>query len=172
MSRTGGMPCFNQGGFTYLFVLLTLMLLALMLMRSQEAIQIRHQQHQEEELLFRGEQIIQAISQYRSVSHANGCYPVSFEQLLTDRRGQKVHYHLRRWYVDPFTGSSQWGMVYDPQGRWLGVQSQGHGLPLRKEGFGYQVDANKFKQAKDYQEWVFAVAPDPTAPLPAACENK
>ncbi|RYC43339.1 hypothetical protein DEH81_12520 [Pectobacterium zantedeschiae] len=161
----------NQGGFTYLFVLLALTVLAGMLLKSQESVQTYHRQQQEEELLFRGEQIRQAIEDYQSASYGNGCYAVSVEQLLEDRRSSKVHYHLRHRFIDPLTGNQQWGMIYDPQGRWIGVRTQGHGRPLRKEGFSTKIDASKFKKAKDYAEWMFTVKPDASAPLPSACKG-
>lgn len=159
----------NQGGFTYLFVLLALTLLAFTLQKSLESIQIAHRQQQEAELLFRGEQIRQAIRRYKE--SGDGCFPVDAEHLLVDRRSGKNIYHLRQWYPDPMTGSVTWGSVYDPKGRWIGIYSQGAGRPLRKTGFGSLKDEAKFRQAKSYQEWVFAIEPDALAPLPEACKR-
>ncbi|WP_261455441.1 type II secretion system protein [Serratia ficaria] len=161
----------RQGGFTYLFVLLALTLIAGMLLKSREIAQIHHRQEQEEELLFRGEQIRKAISRYQKAPYANGCYPDRLEQLLEDRRGSQVHHHLRRWFSDPLTGNPQWGMNVDPQGRWIGVHSLGSGRPLRKSGFNAQVDVHKFKKAESYSEWVFAVKPDANAPHPSVCKS-
>jgi len=161
----------HQRGFTYLFVLLALTLLAGALLKSQEAKHVQHRQQQEAELLFRGEQIRQAISHYQSASYGNGCYPTTVEQLMVDRRGSHPHYHLRREFTDPLTGKPQWGMVYDTHGRWIGVHSLGTGRPLRKEGFRIQSDITKFKRARSYAEWVFSVTPDAGAPLPSACKG-
>lgn len=165
--NTGAPASSGQGGFTCLLLLFALTVLALSLLKSQGAVQLRHRQQQEDELLFRGEQIRQAIKQYRTASYANGCYPGGFEDLLADTRGGKVHYHLRQWFSDPLTGQRQWGMKYDEQGRWVGVYSKGQGRPLRKEGF--MQDSEKFRQASRYEEWLFAVETDPAAPLPRAC---
>ncbi|HFK7188288.1 hypothetical protein [Serratia odorifera] len=172
MSNQGEQPDGGQGGFTYLFVLLALTVLALALLKSQEMIKVHHHQQQEDELLFRGEQIRQAINSYQQASYANGCYPPGFDALLVDARGGKKNYHLRRWFVDPLTGSQQWGMVHDQKGRWIGVHSQGHGRPLRKDGFGSHVDEDKFKRATDYSEWVFLADTDAAAPLPSACQSR
>lgn len=161
----------SQGGFTYLFVLLALTMLALSLLKCQEHVSLFHRQQQEAELLFRGEQIRQAIQRYQKASYANGCYPDNMEQLLADPRGSRVHYHLRQWYPDPLTGNAQWGMIYDQSGRWIGVHSLGHGRPLRKEGFGSQKNAEKFRKAKDYREWQFTVETATSAPLPNACKR-
>ncbi|OON41337.1 hypothetical protein BTJ39_05075 [Izhakiella australiensis] len=160
----------GQDGFTSLLLLLALTVLALSMLKSQDIIQLRHRQQQESELLFRGEQIRQAIKQYRSASYANGCYPTGFNDLLKDNRGGKVHYHLRQWFSDPLTGERQWGMAYDDKGRWIGVYSKGQGRPLRKEGF--IQDGDKFRQAKHYEEWIFVVEKDPAAPLPSACKTR
>lgn len=161
----------RQDGFTYLFMLMALTVLSIMLLKNQDSVQTLHRQQQEEELLFRGEQIRQAISRYQSAPYANGCYPTNIGQLLEDRRGPGVNHHLRRWYSDPLTGRAEWGMIYDPQGRWTGVYSHSHGRPLRKEGFSAEADITRFKKAKSYAEWKFFVASDLSAPLPSACNG-
>ncbi|MEW5561958.1 hypothetical protein AB1287_17210 [Enterobacter asburiae] len=170
MSGDSKRSCVGQQGFTCLLLLLALTILALSMLKSQDLIELRHRQQQEAELLFRGEQIRQAIRQYRTASYANGCYPTGFDDLLKDMRGGKIHYHLRQWFSDPLTGQRQWGMTFDDKGRWIGVYSQGQGRPLRKEGF--VLDGEKFRQATRYQEWVFEVEKDPAAPLPSVCKGR
>jgi type II secretory pathway pseudopilin PulG len=155
----------RQGGFTYLMLLIVLSILALSWLKSSDEIQMRHREQQEAELLFRGDQIRAAIAAYRATG--SGCFPVRFEQLLTDRRGKKPRYHLRQHYSDPLTNSKNWGMIYDPQGRWIGVRSQGKGGPRKKAGFRH--DAERFSQAKSYYDWRFEVESDAQAPLPRAC---
>ncbi|EPF0317224.1 type II secretion system protein [Enterobacter chuandaensis] len=159
----------RQQGFTYLFVLLALTILSIMLLKSHELIQTHYRQQQEDELLFRGQQIQQAIHAYQSAPWGNGCFPTGFQQLLEDKRGNKPHFLLRRWFTDPMTGSPMWGMTYDPNGRWIGVHSLGNCRPLRKEGFNGVVNVAQFRKAKSYNEWTFNVQPDATAPLPSAC---
>lgn len=158
----------RQGGFTYIFVLLALTVLALGLLKSQELESLRYREQREDELLFRGEQIRQAIAAWQQ--SGNGCYPIDFNDLLQDKRGEKPLYHLRQHYPDPLTGK-EWGRVVDPQGRWIGVYSKGSGKPLRKTGFSGE-QAEKFRQAKSYHEWEFAVKVNATAPLPAACNRQ
>lgn len=160
----------GQGGFTYVLLLLALTVLALSLLKSHDGVKLNYRQQQEAELLFRGEQIREAIKQYRIAGGAKGCFPRGFEDLLSDFRGGKIRYHLRQWYIDPLTGQKQWGMKFDDQRRWIGVYSKGEGKPLRKEGFTY--DAERFKKARHYREWIFAVETDPGAPLPEACNKR
>lgn len=158
-------PTKQQGGFTYLLLLVALSVLALSLLKSQENVQMRHTEQQEAELLFRGEQYRKAIAAYRAVG--NGCFPVRVEQLMLDRRGPVPRYHLRQAWDDPLTNKKTWGTIYDAQGRWIGVRSLGSGKPRRKAGFSH--DAETFSKANSYYDWSFKVETDPTAPLPAAC---
>ncbi|MHC9060950.1 hypothetical protein [Pantoea sp. y20] len=157
----------RQGGFTYLMLLLALTAVALSLLKSQDAIKMQRRQQQETELLFRGEQIREAMRLYRIDEHGNGCFPSGFEALIRDTRSGKTRYHLRQWFTDPLTGQKAWGMIFDDQHRWIGVYSKGLGKPLRKEGF--VKDSEKFRDAKNYREWAFTLEKDPSAPLPSAC---
>ncbi len=157
----------GQGGFTYLWVLLMLTVLSLALLKDNSYRQAIRQQQQEEALFFRGVQIRNAIQQYQKAG--NGCFPLGFDDLLRDPRGKKVVYHLRQWFADPFTGSRQWGMSYDKQGRWVGVFSQGKGRPLRHKAFPPAL--RDFKKAESYQKWIFKVDDAANAPLPSACRS-
>ena len=157
----------GQGGFTYLLALIALAAIAVTLMQSTDDLSMRRHAQQEAELLFRGEQIRQAIAAWRE--HGNGCFPLRFEQLLVDRRGVTPRYLLRQHYPDPLTQQKEWGMIYDAQGRWLGVYSQGKGSPRQKRGF--TPDQRAFAKATSYAGWQFQVATDPQAPLPRQCER-
>jgi type II secretory pathway pseudopilin PulG len=160
------MPCTErQGGFTYLLVLIALSALALGVLKSQDRMQMRHREQQEAELLFRGEQYRAAIAAYHAAG--NGCFPVRVEQLLIDKRGPQQRFHLRQAWADPLTQRQTWGMMFDPQGRWIGVRSLGKGAPLKKTGFSHDVEM--FTQAKSYYDWTFKVESDPQAPMPGAC---
>lgn len=155
----------QQGGFTYLVVLVALSALALSLLKSQEDVQMRYTEQQEAELLFRGDQYRAAIAAYRAAG--NGCFPVRVEQLVLDKRGPAPRYHLRQVWVDPLTNDKTWGAIYDSQGRWIGVRSRGSGKPRRKTGFSHDVET--FSKANSYYDWAFKVDTDATAPLPASC---
>lgn len=160
----------KQGGFTYLLLLVMLSALAFSMLKSRDGDNMRHREQLEAELLFRGEQIRLAIASYRSRKNGiTGCFPVTFEQLLRDTRGQKPVFHLRQHYHDPLTNHKTWGMIYDQQGRWIGVHSLGEGIPRKKTGFTNDADA--FTKAKSYIEWKFQVDSDPLAPLPKMCDR-
>ncbi len=156
-----------QGGFTYLWVLLMLTMLSLSLLKETRSREVQFRQQQEEELFFRGVQIRNAIHSYQK--KGSGCFPLGFEDLLQDSRDKKPVAHLRQWFADPLTGSRDWGMSYDKQGRWIGVYSKGHGTSLRHTLFPPEI--KNFKQAERYEQWLFKTPEVLSAPLPSACRS-
>ncbi|CAI1710253.1 Uncharacterised protein [Serratia ficaria] len=158
----------REGGFSYLLLLAWLSVLALMMLRSEEHLHAQWRQEREAQLLFAGDQIRAAIDSYRKNPNGGACFPLDFQQLLSDSRGGRTEYRLRRLYRDPLTGRQEWGMIYDSQQRWVGVYSQGKGEPLKKNGFATRYDEH-FKNAKSYADWQFKVEEDAGAPLPAQC---
>lgn len=146
-------------------LLAALSVISLALLKSQDAIHMRYTEQQEAELLFRGEQYRKAIVAYRAAG--NGCFPVRVEQLVFDTRGTIHRYHLRHAWIDPLTNNKSWGLIYDSQGRWIGVRSLAKGKPRRKVGFSHDEEA--FSKASSYYDWTFKVDSDPLAPQPASC---
>lgn len=166
----------DQSGFSYLLLLVWITIFALMLMKSQDLLISRFRHQQEEQLLFNGNQIREAISNYRGKDNPDqgkgsqkkeGCFPTRFEQLIKDNRSLKPLYHLRKHYADPLVPKRDWIKIFDEEGRWIGVHSSGTGHPMKKTGF---ADLYKeFSKAKSYQDWEFKVEEDLTAPLPVKC---
>ncbi|QPF76035.1 type II secretion system protein [Roseateles sp. DAIF2] len=118
---------------------------------------IATQREQERELEFRGQQIALAIASYLKASErlgmdrkGAGALPRSLDDLLLDTRGPKPQHHLRRAYVDPFTGKADWVLVPAPQDpeRFHGVHSRSERELLRKV---FPDDA-PIERAED---WVF-----------------
>lgn len=105
----------TQAGFTYLMLLWWVALSGVMLMALPQSWSQAMRRQREAELVFRGEQMRQAIESYRKVVLANGGaqWPTNLQDLLEDHRGPKVVRHLRRLWPDPITGRSQWGLVKD-----------------------------------------------------------
>ncbi|MCU5772723.1 hypothetical protein N5923_12300 [Erwiniaceae bacterium BAC15a-03b] len=164
------MPTGNrQAGFSYLLLLAWLSVLSLLLLRSYDHRQTQWRQEREEQLLFAGDQIRQAIRQYRENPAGNKCFPTAFRQLISDTRGNQVQHLLRQIYPDPFSQQREWGMIYDEQQRWIGVYSKGSGRPLKQQGFSEPY--SRFKQAASYADWQFKVEEDPAAPLPVRCSG-
>jgi len=86
-------------------------------------------------LLFAGDQIPNAIENYRKNPNNHACFSTDFQQLLSDYYGK-----LRSWYLDPFTNHQKWGMIYDTQQHWVGIYIRGKGVPLKKSGFAARYD--------------------------------
>src|SRR3954447_13393094 len=96
----------GEKGYLLLGVMLamTLMLIALAVEAPRIAQQIKRQK--EEELVHRGKDYATAIKRF--VHKNGGRYPVSVEQLENTNHIR----FLRKKYVDPMTGDSDWKMVH------------------------------------------------------------
>ena len=96
----------KESGYVLLAVMLTLMLMLIAL--SVEAPRIAQQikREKEEELVHRGKDYATAIKRF--VHKNGGRYPLSVEQLENTNHIR----FLRKKYVDPMTGDSDWKMVH------------------------------------------------------------
>jgi type II secretory pathway pseudopilin PulG len=96
----------KESGYVLLAVMLTLLLMLIAL--SVEAPRIAQQikRDKEEELIHRGKDYATAVKRF---AHKNGGrYPASVEQLENTNHVR----FLRKKYVDPITGDSDWKMVH------------------------------------------------------------
>ena len=114
----------------------------------------------EQELLFRGNQIQQAIkSFYHSApNEKDAMYPSNLNLLLKDNRYLTVKRHLRKLYKDPMTPGGAWGLVRDDTGMIKGVFSKSKGKPFKKAGFPEKY--KDFEKAKTYSGWRFIYDPN------------
>src|SRR6478672_7883324 len=96
----------KESGYVLLAVLLTMTLLLILL--SVEAPRIAQQikRDKEEEMIHRGKDYATAVKRF--VHKNGGRYPVSVEQLENTNHIR----FLRKKYVDPMTGESDWKMVH------------------------------------------------------------
>lgn len=122
----------RQRGFTYLWLLFVLAAgaggLAGLGQRASAAVQ----RDREADLIFRGSEITRAISAYRAATPGIAkALPASLQDLLDDRRGPHPMRHLRRVYVDPFTGKADWILVTTSDGRISGVHSRSTVVAMR-----------------------------------------
>jgi type II secretory pathway pseudopilin PulG len=115
----------RQGGFTYLWLLLVLAAGGAGLAALGERANTAVQRERETELAFRGGEIARAIAAYWAATPGPAkALPESLQDLLEDRRGPHVVRHLRRLYVDPFTGEVDWVLVKTEDGRIAGLHSR------------------------------------------------
>ncbi|CAK0781592.1 hypothetical protein CCP3SC15_930023 [Gammaproteobacteria bacterium] len=107
----------NQYGFTYLGLLFAVAMAGVALAATGVLWSTQRQREREQDLLFVGNQIRQAIRSY--YEHSPGLvkrYPAKLDDLLRDNRFLTVQRHLRQRYMDPMTGAREWGLVMAPKG--------------------------------------------------------
>ncbi len=144
----------HANGYTYLGVLFLMALMALSLTGASTLWEIEQRREKERELVFIGRQYVAAIgSYYNAASGGDKLYPPNLEELLRDSRYPNVKRHLRKPWRDPMTGTANWGLVMDPQGRVMGVHSLAMGIPIKQKGFGNLEAALADKSS--YRDWVF-----------------
>lgn len=152
-------------GFTYLGLLMFVALTGAGLAALGELWQTTAQREREAELLFIGQQFSQALASFAAAASDGRRNPKSLDELLEDRRLPAVQRHLRKVFVDPFTGRADWGLVRAPDGSILGVHSLSTLEPFRTQPPSATGEA--VAAARSYREWVFAAA-RPSADTPPA----
>lgn len=108
-------------GFTYIGLLILVALMSIVLAATGLVWHTETQREKERELLFAGEQFRRAIGAYYDRSPGEKKWPGKLEDLLHDRRFPTTQRYLRRLYVDPMTGSADWGLVKGPESEIVGV---------------------------------------------------
>jgi type II secretory pathway pseudopilin PulG len=144
-----------QQGFFYVGLLIFVAIVAIGLNVVSEVWVFSAQREREAELLFIGNQYRDAITRYY-VESPRGArkFPKQLSDLLEDNRGEdKVRRYLRRMYVDPMTGQSNWGEVTLVDGSIVGVYSRSLDAPIKVSGFKLR-DA-MFADQTRYTDWVF-----------------
>lgn len=165
--RRGELPG-TQPGFTYLAVLLLVAIMGAVLAGTATVWRTMSQRDKERELLFVGHEFRKAIGLYyeRTPGGAKQ-YPRKLDDLLLDKRQPGVARYLRRLYVDPMTGSREWGLVKGPGETILGVYSLSTETPIKTGNFD-EVDAG-FEGKGSYSEWKFVYRPtQPAVTAPPA----
>lgn len=152
----------RQRGFTYLGVLILLAVISVGIAATAELWATAQQRERETQLLFVGHQFRAAIGRYYEQSPAGARrYPTRLEDLLKDPRHPNIRRHLRQIYLDPITGSRDWGLVKNAAGEVIGVKSLSEAEPLKKAHFAL-ADAG-FEGRKKYSDWQFVHQPAQTA---------
>lgn len=113
-------------GFTYLWLMIVVLVIAIGLAAIGEQWSMSADQQRREELAWVGEQYVRAIESYHE-SAPDGVkrYPPSLEELLHDSRFAGMKRHLRRVYVNPVNLEIGWEWIRAPDGGLAGVVSKG-----------------------------------------------
>lgn len=150
-------------GFTYLGLLFAVALAGVALALAGIVWQTANKRAKEEQLIFAGGAIRDAISRYyRRTPGGLREFPRTLQDLVEDRRYVTIERHLRKIYMDPFTGKRDWGLIKGAEGRIVGVFSQSREAPVKRERFP-DIFAS-FEKANRYSDWRFTAEPDQTTP--------
>ena len=147
-----------EAGFTYLGLLAMVLIMEVVMAGAGVVWHIAMKREKEQELLFVGDQFRQAIKLYYVHSPAQGRhYPAQLEDLLRDPRYPSIQRYLRKVYVDPIRGDTNWGLVKGADGGILGVHSLSMDEPVKKGNFSV-ADA-EFAGKSKYADWEFIYVP-------------
>ena len=162
----------DESGFTYLGLLVIVMIMGAALAATGTFFSHAAQREKERELLFVGDHFRQAIESYYRRSPGASAYPKTLDDLVEDKRFPMPQHHLRRIYRDPVTGSAQWALVEAPGGAGImGVHSLSGEAPIKSGNFDARDAA--FEGAAKYADWQFLyVPPGPAEGTPAPTAKK
>jgi len=149
----------NGKGFTYMSVLLLLIVTGIALTSASRSWRAIMQREREKELLFRGDCIRKAIESYYKAGDAKKItYPSRLKDLLKDPRFPAIRRHIRKIYSDPLSESGEWGIILGAGNRIKGVYSQSKATPLKTGNFPDKY--KEFEKAKKYSDWKFVFVPE------------
>lgn len=150
----------GERGFTYILILIALVVMGIMVGRASETAYIALQRDRERQLLFAGFAYYHAIRQFHQ---SHGYYPRSLNDLLKDPNSLHRVY-LRQLYPDPMQsfqelrGDTGWRLIRAEDGGIAGVASRSNKEPLRKVDFPLGFD--KFENSISYSDWEFEYTPN------------
>ncbi len=155
----------QQQGFTYLGLVVLVTVLGLVGAATLKIDALLRRADKEAELLFVGAAFADALTSYAAATPpGQPTQPPSLKELLRDPRSPAVRRHLRKIYIDPMTGSTDWGIVWMADGKGvLGVYSKSPMQPLKIANFDPKLVG--FEGRQHIYEWHFVgTGPQPSVP--------
>ena len=151
-------------GFTYLSVVLMMAVLGVAAVATLKVGAVMERRAAEQELLAIGNEFRDAFISYANATPpGKPRSPPSLEALLRDPRFPNLRRHLRRVYVDPLTGESDWGLVPAVPGPGvMGVYSLAAGQPIKIGNF--ELRNQDFEGKASYAEWKFMAPTEVISP--------
>jgi type II secretory pathway pseudopilin PulG len=157
----------HAAGFTYLGVLFLLVVLGLTAAMAGVVWSHAQQREDERQLEFVGHQFQLAIDRYaKRTKEPQPRFPRRVEDLLRDPRAMGTERDLRRIYVDPMTGQSEWGWIRLADGSLVGVHSLSKRQPLRDVVPGAAAASGPMSS---YRDWRY-IAPSARLLMDAAAQ--
>ena len=159
-SRRGRPVKRRAAGFTYIGLLIFIAILALTAGSTLQVGVLLQRRVAEQELLAIGMEFQEALISYaRATPVGQDPLPRSFEDLLKDPRYPETRRHLRQVYIDPMTGTAEWGIVISRVGGGMaGVYSLSEAPPIKIDNFLPPFEA--FNKKMHYNDWIFSGIPD------------
>jgi type II secretory pathway pseudopilin PulG len=166
-------PSRRQGGFTYLGLIILVTVIGMVGAATLKIGALMQRAQAEEELLDIGAAFSAALQSYAAATPAGQpLQPPSLQELLKDPRTPALRRHLRKIFVDPVTGSTEWGIMYvtDRLGV-VAVYSLSPARPLKIGNFDARFTG--FEGKLHLSDWKFTaganvpVLPAPVRPLTA-----
>lgn len=148
----------GESGFTYLTLMFSIVIIGIAISVIGPNWKTTRKIEREQELLFRGKKIVDAIAAYYNGFQGQQAFPARFEDLLKDPRYPTIKRYLRKLYKDPIT-NSDWILILDVNQRIRGVKSKSKEEPLKKANFSDEFKG--FEGKMKYSEWVFEYSPKP-----------
>ena len=143
-----------EAGFTYIGLLIAVVLVGLALSAVGTVWRTTAQREREKELLFIGHEFQGAIAAYYAAGRQ---FPQDLNDLLEDKRWPEPRHFLRRLYADPMTGQADWTLIRTDSLGIVGIASSSTAVPIKKGGF--EPEEEDFKDAETYQDWKFIYVP-------------
>ncbi|MDB5933922.1 MAG: type secretion system pseudopilin PulG [Massilia sp.] len=159
----------RQGGFTYLGLIILVTVIGLVGAATLKIDALLRRAAAEEDLLAIGAAFSAALESYAAATpQGQPKQPPSLQELLKDPRTPTVRRHLRKIFVDPVTGSTQWGIVYRArQAGVVAVYSLSQAQPLKIGNFAARFAG--FENKQHLSDWKFtAGASAPVLPVAEA----
>lgn len=154
----------RQRGFTYLSLVILVAVIGLVAAAALKMGALLQRVHAEQELLNIGAEFSDALQSYANATPpGRPPQPPSLAELLKDPRFPGVRRHLRKLFVDPMTGSAEWGVLYlaDKVGV-VGVYSLSDAKAIKLSNFPSRFQA--FDGKTLVSDWKFTMNGKAAAP--------
>jgi hypothetical protein len=146
-----------QSGLMLLAMLIAIAIAGLFSFKTFEVWSTLVEREKERDLLYIGDQYVQAIQRYYfATPPAARQLPDTLQELVGDDRFPAPLRHLRELYGDPMQPGAEWGIVRIGP-KIVGVYSTSEGTPLKKAGFERAYEG--FSTANSLKDWKFLFRP-------------
>lgn len=158
----------RQGGFTYLGLIVLVTVIGMVGAATLKVDALLRRAAAEEALLGIGAEFSAALASYAAATPQGQLpQPPTLQELLKDPRSPALRRHLRKIFIDPVTGSAEWGIVYvgDRAGV-IGVYSLSQAKPLKIGNFDARFLG--FDNKQRISDWKFTAGLAQVAPPPGS----